>query len=211
MTQAQIDELAATRDAQKLVTLYAPVSGTITGRNVSHGERIESATSLLDIADLTAVWVLADVYESELPFVRNGQEARITLSYLPERTYTGRVSLVSPLVDDTTRTVKVRIELDNSDLTLRPGMFANVEFVSDLGRRIAVPKDAVLRSGSRDVVFVRPKDGSFEPREVALGLELADVWEIRSGLAEGEEVLAAANFFVDAESKLKSALAGANR
>jgi RND family efflux transporter MFP subunit len=211
MTQAQIDELAATRDAQKLVTLYAPVSGTITGRNVSHGERIESATSLLDIADLTAVWVLADVYESELPFVRNGQEARITLSYLPERSYTGRVSLVSPLVDDTTRTVKVRIELDNSDLTLRPGMFANVEFVSDLGRRIAVPKDAVLRSGSRDVVFVRPKDGSFEPREVALGLELADVWEIRSGLAEGEEVLAAANFFVDAESKLKSALAGANR
>jgi len=211
MTQAQIDELANTREAQKIVTLYSPVSGTITGRNVSHGERIESTTSLLDIADLTAVWVLADVYESELPFVHDGQEAKIVLSYLPGRAYTGHVSLVSPLVDEATRTVKVRIELDNRDLALRPGMFANVELSSDLGRRLAVPKDAVLRSGTRDIVFVLPAEGSFEPREVELGLELPEAWEIRKGLAEGESVLAAANFFVDAESKLKAALAGARR
>jgi Cu(I)/Ag(I) efflux system membrane fusion protein len=211
MTPAQIDELAATREARKVVTLYAPVSGTITSRNVSHGERIESATSLLDIADLTAVWVLADVYESELPFVRDGQEARITLSYLPGRSYRGRVSLVSPLVDATTRTVKVRVELNNPDLVLRPGMFADVEIDSDLGPRLAVPKDAVMRTGTRDIVFVKPKEGSFEPREVELGLELTDVWEVRKGLQAGEEVLAAANFFVDAESKLKAALAGANR
>jgi Cu(I)/Ag(I) efflux system membrane fusion protein len=211
MTSAQIDELATTREARKVVTLYSPVSGTITARNVSHGERIESATSLLDIADLTAVWLLADVYESDLPFVHDGQEATITLSYLPGSTYTGRVSLVSPLVDETTRTVKVRIELDNRDLSLRPGMFASVEMRSDLGPRIAVPKDAVLRSGTRDIVFVRPQDGSFEPREVELGLELEDAWEIRRGLAGGEDVLAAANFFVDAESKLKAALAGARR
>jgi Cu(I)/Ag(I) efflux system membrane fusion protein len=211
LTQAQIDELAATREARKIVTLYSPVSGTITARNVSHGERIESATSLLDIADLTAVWVLADVYESDLPYIHDGQEATITLSYLPGRSYTGRVSLVSPLVDETTRSVKVRIELDNRELALRPGMFATVAMRADLGPRLAVPKDAVMRSGSRDIVFVRPKDGSFEPREVALGLELEDAWEIRGGLAEGDDVLAAANFFIDAESKLKSALAGAKR
>jgi len=209
MTTAQIERLAATREAQKIVTLYSPVSGTITARNVSHGERIESATSLLDIADLERVWVLADVYESELAFIHEGQEAVVALSYLSGRTYKGRVSLVSPLVDPTTRTVKVRIELDNGDLALRPGMFANVELHADLGARLAVPKDAVLRSGSRNVVFVSPSEGTFEPREVELGLELPDRWEVTKGLAAGERVLAAANFFLDAESKLKAALAEA--
>jgi membrane fusion protein, copper/silver efflux system len=209
MTEAQIAELARTREAQKVVTLYSPVSGTITARNVSHGERIESATSLLDIADLERVWVLAEVYESEFPYVHDGQEAAIVLSYLPGRTYTGRVSLVSPLVDPTTRTVKVRVEMDNRDLALRPGMFANVELNADLGQRLAVPKDAVLRSGTRNVVFVGATDGSFEPREVELGLELPDRWEIRKGLVPGDHVLASANFFLDAESKLKAALASA--
>jgi len=209
LTPAQIAELETTRQAQRVVTLYSPVSGTITGRNVSHGERIESATSLLDIADLERVWVIADVYESELAFVSDDQEATISLSYLRGRTYTGRVSLVSPLVDAGTRTVKVRIELDNRDLALRPGMFANVELHADLGTHLAVPKDSVLRSGTRNIVFVSPSDGAFEPREVELGLELPDRWEIRAGLAEGENVLAAANFFVDAESKLKAALAKA--
>jgi Cu(I)/Ag(I) efflux system membrane fusion protein len=207
MTDGQIDELAATRQAQRNVTLYSPVSGTITGRNVSHGERIESTTSLLDIADLTRVWVLAEIYESDLPFVHDGQEATITLSYERGRTYHGRISLVSPLVDEATRTIKVRIELENGDLALRPGMFASVELSFDLGQRIAVPKDAVLRSGTRDIVFVRPPDGSFEPREVELGVELEGSWEIRKGLADGDDVLAAANFFVDSESKLRAALA----
>ncbi len=207
MTEEQIDALAKTREAQKIVTLYAPVSGTITGRNVSHGERIESATSLLDIADLERVWVLAEIYESELPFVREGQEATIELSYLPGRTFTGKVSLVSPLVDPGTRTVKIRIELDNRDLALRPGMFASVMLRADLGKRLSVPKDALLRSGTRTVVFVAGEGGAFEPREVAAGLELPDRWEIVKGLQEGESVLASANFFIDAESKLRSALA----
>jgi RND family efflux transporter MFP subunit len=209
MTPEQIATLASTRDAQKSVTLYSPVSGTITGRNVSHGERIESATSLLDIADLERVWVIADVYEADLPFVREGQEATITLSYLAGRAYTGRVALVSPLVDAGTRTVKVRVELDNRDLALKPGMFTNVELRADLGAHLAVPKDAVLQSGTRSIVFVSPSDGSFEPREVELGLELPDRWEVKKGLVGGDNVLASANFFVDAESKLKAALAQA--
>lgn len=207
MTEAQIDELRTTRDARKIVTLYSPISGTITARNVSHGERIEAATSLLDIADLERVWVLAEVYEMDMPFVRDGQGATITLSYLPGKTFTGRVSLVSPLVDPVTRTIKARIELDNHDLTLRPGMFAQVELTADLGRRLSVPKDAVLRSGMRDVVFVSPSESVFQPREVDLGLELPDRWEIRAGVREGETVLSSAGFFIDAESRLKSALA----
>jgi len=209
MEPPQIADLARTREARKIVTLYSPVSGTITARNVSHGERIESATSLLDIADLERVWVLADIFESELAFIHDGQDAAITLSYLPGRTYRGRISLVSPIVDPVTRTVKVRVELDNRDLQLRPGMFAQVELSSDLGVRLSVPKDAVLRSGTRNIVFVSPAAGSFEPREVELGIELSDRWEITRGLAAGENVLAAGNFFIDAESKLKSALAAA--
>jgi RND family efflux transporter MFP subunit len=209
MTEGQIDDLARTRQAQKTVVLYSPVAGTITERNVSHGERIESETSLLDIADLAQVWVLVSIYESDLPFVRAGQEAEILLSYLPGREYRGRIALLSPLVDAATRTVQARIEVDNPDLVLKPGMFADVRLLADLGSGLTVAKDAVLRTGERDIVFVSPEDGVFEPREVQVGRSLADRYEIVSGLAEGDRVLSSASFFVDSESRLKSALRSA--
>jgi RND family efflux transporter MFP subunit len=206
MTEEQIADLERTRQAQRTVILYSPLAGTITERNVSHGERIESETSLLDIADLSSVWVQASIYESDLPFVRAGQQAEVTLSYLPGRTYRGRVALLSPLVDEPTRTIQARIALDNHDLALRPGMFADVVLTADLGRRLSVPKDAVLRTGLRDLVFVSTSEDTFEPREVTVGLSLPDRYEVLSGLAAGERVLAAAGFFVDSESRLKSAL-----
>jgi RND family efflux transporter MFP subunit len=206
MSESQLDDLVRTRQAQRTVILYSPLAGTITARNISHGERVESEMSLLDIADLSQVWVVASIYEADVPFVRPGQKAEITLSYLPGRTYEGRVALVSPLVDDTTRTVQARIELDNSDLALKPGMFADVRLTGELGRGLTVPKDAVLRTGERDLVFVSPSDGVFEPREVTLGRTLADRYEIVQGVAAGERVLASAGFFVDSESRLKSAL-----
>lgn len=206
LTDGQIDDLVRTRQAQKTVILYAPLSGTITARNVSHGERIESETSLLDIADLSEVWVQASIYESELPFVHEGQEVEVTLSYLPGRTYRGTVALVSPLVDPQTRTIGARIVLDNSDLALKPGMFADVLLRAKLGSRLTVPKDAVLRTGTRDLVFVSPSEGVFEPREVTLGVPIEDRYEVTAGLAAGERVLSAASFFVDSESRLKSAL-----
>jgi Cu(I)/Ag(I) efflux system membrane fusion protein/cobalt-zinc-cadmium efflux system membrane fusion protein len=209
LTDGQIEDLVRTRQAQKTVILYAPLSGTITARNVSHGERIESETSLLDIADLSKVWVLASIYEYDLPFVRVGQEADITLSYLPGLSFHGRIALVSPLVDATTRTIQVRIELENAGLVLKPGMFADVRLTADLGRGLTVPKDAVLRTGGRDLVFVNPSDGVFQPREVTLGLALPDRYEVTGGLAAGERVLSAAAFFVDSESRLKSALGAA--
>jgi membrane fusion protein, copper/silver efflux system len=209
LTDDQIDDLVRTRQAQKTVILYAPLTGTITARNVSHGERIESETSLLDIADLSEVWVQASFYEYELPFVHEGQAVEISLSYLPGKIYRGRISLVSPLVDAPTRTVRARIALENPDLALKPGMFTDVRLISDLGRRLTVPKDAVLRTGERDLVFVNPSDGVFEPREVTLGLALDDRYEVTKGLAGGERVLSSANFFVDSESRLKSALRGA--
>jgi RND family efflux transporter MFP subunit len=207
VSDEQIDALAASREAQKSVTVYSSVSGTITARNVNHGERVETATSLLDIADLGTVWVTADVYESDLAFVHEGQEATITLSYLPGRAFKGRVQVLSPIVDATTRTVKARIVLDNADLALRPGMFADVVLTDDLGARLTVPKDAVMRTGTRDLVFVEEPGGRFAPRAIVLGIELPDRWEVTSGLSDGERILSAANFFVDAESKLQAALA----
>jgi RND family efflux transporter MFP subunit len=209
MSESQLDDLVRTRQAQRTVVLYSPLAGTITARNVSHGERVESEMSLLDIADLSRVWVIVSIYEADVPFVRPGQKVEIALSYLPGRTYEGRVALVSPLVDDATRTVQARIELDNADLALKPGMFADARLTAELGIGLTVPKDAVLRTGERDLVFVSPTDGVFEPREVTLGRTLADRYEIVRGLALGESVLASAGFFVDSESRLKSALRSA--
>jgi membrane fusion protein, copper/silver efflux system len=204
MNEEQIAALETTRKAERVVTLYSPVTGTITARRVSHGERVESATSLLDIADLSTVWIQAELYESDLAFVRDGQEVEITVAARPGRTYRAPIRLLSPVVEPQTRTVSARIELGNGDLALRPGMFAEVVVTSDLGLRRSVPKDAVLRTGERDIVLVGHEDATFTPREVVLGMELPDRWEVVSGLSTGERVLVAANFLIDSESKLRS-------
>jgi membrane fusion protein, copper/silver efflux system len=206
LTPAQIQRIEETGEASRTVTLYAPITGHIIARKVSHGERIEPDTPLLDIADLSRIWVIASVYEYELPFVRAGQPATMTLAYIPGKIYRGRVALVYPVLEGTTRTAQVRLEFDNPDLALKPEMYAHVELESDLGDRLTVPESAVLSTGSRDIVFVAQGEGYFEPREVQVGLRLPDAVEILQGLAEGETVLASGNFFVDSESKLKAAL-----
>lgn len=206
LTPDQIDRLAASGEASRTVTLYAPLSGYVLVRNVTHGERIEANTTLLDLGDLSRVWVVASVYEYELPYVRVGQSALMTLAYLPGRTIRGRVGLIYPVLDAATRTVQVRLEVPNPDLTLKPEMYADVELLGDLGERLAVPESAVLATGTRDIVFVAKGDGMFEPREVRLGLRSSAVVEVLEGLAEGETVVTSGNFLIDSESRLKSAL-----
>ncbi|MBI1951798.1 MAG: efflux RND transporter periplasmic adaptor subunit, partial [Acidobacteria bacterium] len=164
---------------------------------------------LLDLGDLSRVWVVASVYEYELPYVRAGQPATMTLSYLSGRVFRGRVGLVSPVLDAATRTVQVRLEFPNPDLTLKPEMYADVELVGDLGERLAVPESAVLATGTRDIVFVAKGEGTFEPREVRLGLRTSDAVEVLEGLAEGDTVVTSGNFLIDSESRLKSALQSA--
>ncbi len=150
--------------------------------------------------------MIASVYEYELPFVRVGQRATMTLAYVPGKTYRGRVALIYPVLDETTRTAQVRLEFDNPDLSLKPEMYARVEMESDLGERLSVPDGAVLSTGTRDIVFVAQGEGYFEPREVQVGLRLPDAVEILGGLAEGETVVSSGNFLIDSESKLKAAL-----
>ena len=205
LSAAQIEELEKTGVPSRTVTLYAPLSGYVTSRNVTQGEKIGSDTTLLDIADLSRVWIIASIYEYELPFVKTGQTATVTLSYLPGRSFQGRVSLVYPVLEEGTRTVQVRLEFDNPDLLLKPEMYADVSIQSDLGPRLGVPESAILSSGARDVVFVEQGDGFFEPREVRIGARLPDVVEILDGVSAGERVVASGTFFVDSESKLKAA------
>jgi RND family efflux transporter MFP subunit len=203
---AQIEELERTGVSSLRIGLQAPNSGFVTQRNVTQGEKIDPGMTLLDIADLSRVWVIASVYEYELPFVRVGQRARVTLSYLPGRVYEGHVALVYPTLEASTRTAKLRLEFANPDLALKPEMFADVQLESDLGERLAVPDSAVLASGTRNIVFVAHADGLFEPREVRLGVRLPDRVEVLDGLIAGETVVTSGNFLIDSESKLQAAL-----
>ena len=209
LTPDQIEALETRGEAPRTVTLFAPSSGHIIVRNVQQGQKIESGTNLLDIADLSRVWVLADIYEYELPFVRAGQEAIMTLSYLPGRRFEGRVSLIYPMLSEQTRTVKVRLEFANPDLALKPEMFADVELHSEMGERLVVPESAIVSTGQRDVVFIDLGDGTLAPREIEVGARLPDAVEVLGGLTEGEMVVVSGNFLIDSESKLKSALSAA--
>ena len=209
LTEGQIDELEKTGQPTRTITLFSPLSGIVMQRNVTHGERIDPNTPLLDVADLSKVWVLASVYEYELPFVKPGQKAAMTLAYLPGKRYAGRVSLIYPILDAASRTVQVRLEFANPQGELKPEMYADVELQGELGVRTTLPESAVLSSGTRDIVFVDRGDGYFDPREVKIGVRLPGSVEILDGVRQGESVVSSANFLVDSESKLKAALEAA--
>jgi multidrug efflux pump subunit AcrA (membrane-fusion protein) len=205
--EGELMQLSGSGRTQRLITLYAPISGVLLRRNVTEGERVEAGTTLLEVADLSRIWVMASIYEYELPYVREGQRGTMTLSYVPGKTFEGKVSLIYPMLDPATRTVQVRLEFANPAMELRPDMYADVELQADLGERLSVPASAVIETGTRAVVFVDRADGAFEPRDVGIGLRLAETYEVLSGLQEGERVVTSGNFLVDSESKFKAALA----
>ena len=209
MTPAQIEELKDRGAPRRTVTVYSPISGYVIARNVTHGEKITPDTSLFDIANLSRIWVMASVYEYEMPYVRPGQQATTTLASLPGEPLRGRVDIIYPTLDETTRTAQVRLVFDNPRLQLKPGMYAEVQIQSDLGPRLSVPPGAVVESGTRSIVFVAQGEGYFVPREVRIGLRLPQAVEILDGLREGEKVVESGTFFVDSESKLKAALQAA--
>jgi len=208
LSDDQIDRLERTGTPDRVVTVYAPISGVITARTVAQGQKIASGMTLLEVVDLSRVWALASIYEYELPFVHVGQAATMALAYVPGKAFEGKVAFIYPTLDPQTRTVQVRIEFPNPDLEFKPDMFANVVLRADLGLRLAVPDSAVLDTGTRSIAFVESEDGVFEPRELKIGLRLEDQYEVLEGLSEGEKVVVSANFLIDSESKLKAALAG---
>jgi Cu(I)/Ag(I) efflux system membrane fusion protein len=190
------------------VTLVSPVNGVVLEKRAVEGMRFAPGSAIYRIADLSSVWVLADVYEQDLARVKVGETARVTLDAYPGRHFDARVAYLYPTLNAATRTTPVRLELANPDGLLRPGMFAHAELAT-AGRRpqVTVPRSAVIDSGERQVVFLVQGEGRFKPQAVALGQRDSERVEILSGLAEGDEVVVAANFLIDAESNLKAALA----
>ena len=204
---ADIERLERTGEVRRTLDLYSPVSGFVTAKMAQHGMRVTPADTLFDIADLSRLWVLADVYEFDLPAVRLGVPAALGLSYLPGRTWRGSVTYVAPVVEEKTRTIKVRIEVDNADGALKPEMFADVVLKAGLGRGLVAPDGALLKTGERTLVFVDHGNGLLEPRQVQAGPRVAGGVQVLRGLTEGERVVTAANFLLDSESSLKAALA----
>ncbi len=207
ITSEQIAELEQSGKPTKTLTIVSPIDGFVIDKMAFEGMRVEPSMVLYKIADLSTVWVYADIYEYELPLVKVGEQATVRLSYYPGQIFRGRVIYLYPYLDSKTRTAKVRLELPNTGaLRLKPGMFADIELKVSMGRRLAVPHEAILDSGTRQIVFVEKGEGHFEAKEVTLGLRVDDQHEILSGLSPGTRIVASANFFLDSESKLRESM-----
>ncbi len=204
----QINELEKTGKPAKTLTLYAPTDGFVLTRDSFPKHRVTPETELYTIADLSTIWVIADVYEYEAPEIKTGQSANVTLAYYPGRVFHGRVDYIYPQIDAATRTLKARIEIPNPNLALKPDMYANVELKIDYGRRLVAPQEAVLDSGSEQLVFVAHEGGYFESRKIRLGPKVDDNFIVLGGLKAGEKIVTSANFLIDSESRLKSAVGG---
>jgi Cu(I)/Ag(I) efflux system membrane fusion protein len=208
---ADIERLEQTGEVRRTLDLHSPVSGYVVAKAAYHGMRVTPADTLFDIADLSHLWVLADVYDSDLPSVRLGMGADLSLTYLPGKTWKGRVTWVAPTVDERTRTVKVRVEVDNGREELKPEMFADVVLRGGLGEGLVLPESAVVHAGERQLVFVDHGDGRLEPRAVRLGPKVAEGIQVLQGVAEGERVVTSASFLLDSESSLRATVAALAR
>lgn len=205
----EIARVEDTGERFRTLEIRAPYDGVVLEKLVTEGQRVMAGDPLLRIADLRRVWVEAEVFERDLALVRIGQRVAVELEAFPGRPRVGSIVFLQPVVDPRTRTLRVRVELDNADRQLRPGMYATIRVrASATGAVVHVPRSAVLSTGRRDIVFVRMDDGMLEPRDVVLGLASDDRVEIRSGLFAGEWVVSSATFLVDAESNLGAALRG---
>jgi len=203
---ADIASLEKTGQVARTLDLYSETSGYVVQKMAVHGMRVTPADTLFDIADLSWLWVLADVYESDLPSVKFGMTADVAVPYLPGKRWQGTVTYVAPTVEEKTRTIKVRVEVENRGGDLKPDMFADVFLESDLGNGLVVPETAVINAGDRQLVFLDRGNGLFEPREVRLGVKVAGGFQALAGLADGDQVVTGANFLLDSESSLKAAL-----
>jgi len=204
----QIRELEKTRKVKKNLHIHSPFKGIVIEIGARPGQYITPKTELYMIADLSRIWAYADIYAYELPWVAAGDKVEMTLSSLPGRTFTGKLAYIYPYGEAKTRTIKVRLEFDNPDLALKPEMFSEVTIHS--GKQVdalVVPDESVVRSGTRNLIFISIKGGKFEPREVKLGLSSEGYVQVLAGLREGELIVTSSQFLIDSESKLREATA----
>ncbi|MEH6468879.1 MAG: efflux RND transporter periplasmic adaptor subunit [Porticoccus sp.] len=204
----QIRELEKTRKIKKSLHVHSPVAGTVIRIGSRKGQYVTPTTELYMVVDLSQVWIYADVYEYELPWVKPGDEVEMILASVPGKTFKGTLAYIYPYAESKTRTTKVRLVFDNTERLLRPDMFAEVSIQSDTQKKmVVIPAEAVIRTGGRTQVFVVRGQGKFEPRIVKLGIESGGQVAVLEGVNEGDEVVTSAQFLVDSESKLREATA----
>ena len=209
ISDAQLQRLQKDGKVTRTLTLYSPANGVVLEKIAVQGMRFMPGEPLFKIADLSSIWLVADVYEQDIGLVKMGAKARLKISAYPDKVFDGTITYVYPTLNASTRTVPVRIELANPGMLLKPAMFAEVELsVGGKGQVLTVPDSAVIDSGTRRIVLVQAQEGLFEPREVKLGARSDNYIEILEGVRNGEQVVVAANFLIDAESNLKAAIGG---
>jgi RND family efflux transporter MFP subunit len=208
VTEEQIAQLEKTRKASDTLTLLSPFRGVVQSVPVEQGKNVKVGDMLVEVADLSVVWIWAEFYENELSMLHVGQKFAITAKSYPGEKFEGTLSVINPFLDETKRTAKVRIDVANPDFKLQPGMYVNAELDMNMGEALTVPVSAVMPTGTRSVVFVDKGEGKLEPRIVQLGSKYGDIYEVQSGLQENQRVVSSANFLIDAESKVQGALKG---
>jgi Cu(I)/Ag(I) efflux system membrane fusion protein len=203
ITDSQIKKIEESEKPIRTLTLYSPVNGYVVQKMAIQGMRVMPGEKLFDIADLSTVWITSDIYEYELPLVKVGDTARLSLSYFPGKEFSSKIDYVYPTLAGDTRTAKARFTIPNPGMQLKPQMFTNVEIKIGLGKKLSIPDDSVIDTGTRQIVYVDKGEGNFEPREVMLGLRAEGYREVIMGLKAGEKVASSATFLIDSESQLK--------
>ncbi len=203
----QIDELVKSKKVAKTLHIHSPVKGFVLKKNALHGMHVKPGMNLYMIADLSNIWIIADIYEYEVPWIKLGQEAEMTLSYFPGKKFKGKITFIDPVLDPESRTLKVRLEFPNPNWELKPEMYANVILKSEITKKaIAIPEEAVIYSGDKTLAMVQKRSGDFESRELNLGVKTQGYVQVLSGLKAGEKVVTSSTFLIDSESRLKEAL-----
>ena len=207
ISENTINELIKRGKPFRTVKIKSPFSGAVTMKMVEEGHYVKRGSTIMEIADLSKVWLIMDIYEKDLPFIKTGQEVFVTLPYDPKAQFTGTIDYLFPVLDKKTRSVKARVVLHNPEERLKVNMLANAKISSVLGGNVlVVPSEAVIRTGERELVIMDNGDNTFTPREVKLGYYFDDVYEITGGLSEGDKIVTSAQFLIDSESKLKEAI-----
>jgi membrane fusion protein, copper/silver efflux system len=204
LTDRQIEELEKNRIASESLTLLSPFGGVVEDVAADQGARFSMGQKLISVVDLSMVWVWAEFYQNEIPMIHIGQAVSITSGL--DKSYAGAVAVINPFVSPAQRTTKVRIDLPNPDLQLRPGMYVNADLSVDLGEGLTIPINAVVPTGNRNIVFLDKGNGKLRASAVQLGSRVGDAYQVLSGLREGERVVASAVFLIDAESQVQGAL-----
>ncbi|HLG31736.1 MAG TPA: efflux RND transporter periplasmic adaptor subunit [Ignavibacteriaceae bacterium] len=206
LTSDQIEELKNSSEIKLTLTYYSPVNGTVIEKKVQEGMYVSEGTTIYEVAELSTLWNIAEVNETDLSTVKVGSKVRLKLKAYPGEEFTGRVTFVYPVVNPQTRTIKVRSEFSSQNNKLKPQMYGETIFSADAGTGLLIPADAVIFSGNRNVVWIKTSDGMFEARNVQIGQKFGDKYQILSGLNEGEEVAASGGFLIDSESQLKTGM-----